>query len=668
LWHARGDHDAALRYAIFAMHGDASPRILAQLGLCYIALQNFPKANDHLLRAVRAEPLDKASWNNLGIARRALGNLEGARAAFARALAIDANYEKARENARMLAAEMEAGVASKDRMKSGDGRSDAAIDPSLNAIRSLMQEGRAEEAQTLCEQASADAPDDPRYALELSNIYWTLDEPQASLDVLWAFHTRHPLDPVVRTRLASRLVRMGNRRAAEPLLDLALAHDGADVDALLAMGEVRFDKARYAEAGLLFERAYALRPTVDVQGQLMAAQLAQCRYADVLQAVDEMQIKDPSVAANVVTFRIEALTGLGRHQEVLPAIEEQLVVRPNHPGLRFSRASILLAREEYQRGWEDYAFRNVAESQYARTFQFQTWRGEPLEGKSILVAADQGVGDQVMFSSCIPDLLTLKPARVVVEVVHRIAKTIRRSFPGVEVIGSGQDRDMPWLVGQGHFDYCCLIADLPRYLRKDRASFPRHTGYLVADPDRRAHWRAKLHDSGPPNRPRIGFSWKGGTERTRTTLRTMDALEFLTLQDSIDATWVCLQYGDVQEPLARARDAGRPVTYWKEAVDDLDEFAALVSELDLVVTVCNTTVHFAGALGRPVVVLTPKIPEWRYGHSFRTMPWYPSSIVLRQPEAGRWSEVLTEAGHQLNQLLATNGDKECQSGPGLALA
>jgi hypothetical protein len=148
----------------------------------------------------------------------------------------------------------------------------------------------------------------------------------------------------------------------------------------------------------------------------------------------------------------------------------------------------------------------------------------------------------------------------------------------------------------------------------------------------------------------------------------MDILEFLQLQQRTDATWVCLQYGDVDEPLSSAREAGRSVAYWKEGVEDLDEFAALVSELDLVVTVCNTTVHYAGALGKPVWVLTPRIPEWRYGLSFRSMPWYPSSVIFRQSEAGRWETVLREVGRELERWTGDRADKDCHKAVGLPIA
>ncbi|NJN00263.1 MAG: glycosyltransferase family 9 protein [Aquincola sp.] len=115
-----------------------------------------------------------------------------------------------------------------------------------------------------------------------------------------------------------------------------------------------------------------------------------------------------------------------------------------------------------------------------------------------------------------------------------------------------------------------------------------------------------------------------------------------------EATWVNLQYGDVTADLEQAAASGMTLLHWPAAIADLDEFAALISALDLVITVCNTTVHYAGALGKPVWVMTPKVPEWRYGLTFESMPWYPSSRLFRQTEAGDWVSVLDRIGTELS--------------------
>ena len=226
------------------------------------------------------------------------------------------------------------------------------------------------------------------------------------------------------------------------------------------------------------------------------------------------------------------------------------------------------------------------------------------------------------------------------------ARTIARSFPGCEVIPTRQDNGFEWVRALGPVDYFVPIGDLPQQFRRHRSNFPDHHGYLVADQNRVDHWRSLLAQRG--GKPKIGVSWRGGTEHTRTAVRTMQVTALSQLTQACNADWVCLQYGDVTDDMAKARQAGVDLAYWPESIKDLDEFAALITALDLVVTVCNTTVHYAGALGKPVWVMAPRIPEWRYGLHSTVMPWYPSSTLFRQAVDGDWSGPLGVVAERLD--------------------
>jgi hypothetical protein len=193
------------------------------------------------------------------------------------------------------------------------------------------------------------------------------------------------------------------------------------------------------------------------------------------------------------------------------------------------------------------------------------------------------------------------------------------------------------------------MGDLPRFFRRRREDFPMHEGYLHADAQRVAHWRQALEARDDSRPLRIGVSWRGGTESTRTSVRSLTVTDLAPLFGAVDAQWVCLQYGDVAADLSTASQAGLAMAYWPESIKDLDEFAALIQALDLVITVCNTTVHYAGALGKPVWVIAPKVPEWRYGLKNESMPWYPSSRLWRQTVAGEWHSVIDALADQLHE-------------------
>jgi hypothetical protein len=160
--------------------------------------------------------------------------------------------------------------------------------------------------------------------------------------------------------------------------------------------------------------------------------------------------------------------------------------------------------------------------------------------------------------------------------------------------------------------------------RRQRDDFPRRRGYLKSDPEKVAAWKARL---GPGLH--AGISWVGGLQKTGRSRRSVTLEALRPVLDVPGLQWVSLQHGV----------AGSPLREFPGATGDLDELAALISALDVVISVCNTNVHLAGALGKEVLVMAPFVPEWRYGLS-GDMLWYPSARVLRQQRYGDWTAVL----------------------------
>lgn len=642
----RGEKEAALRHAQFAVNSSHEARFSAQLGLCQLEMGNHALAEAALSRATRLDPLDKASWNNLGIARRQRGGMGASMQAFERALEIDPTFERASVNAAHLKRELdEAGA----ELRMADAPWRAAADShdgeGLWECRRLASENKFEEAIDRCEDLCAAAPENGTLAIELFKLYRSHGDTQSGLDVLAAFLARHPDDMEVISELACALVREREFKSALPLVTRSLESQPDDIELINCMSEIRIEQGRYAEAGELLEKAHLLDPNIDTKGRLAANLVMRCIYEPALEMVRQMIEERPSVARDVAGIQIYALTHLGRHEEALPLLEHAIQENPNDPNRRFPRATIHLLNERFAEGWDDYAYRNLSSTKHLRMLPFPQWAGEPLEGKTILVLADQGLGDQVMFASCLPDLLKRGPGRTIVEVNDRASKTITRSFPDCEVIPTRQDNGFEWVRELGQVDFFVPIGDLPQQFRRQHADFPNHHGYLRPDTLRVAHWQEQLAALG--RRPKIGVSWRGGTEHTRKVVRTMDVSAMCQLAQACDADWVCLQYGDVSADLARAEELGLRLHHWPASIKDLDEFAALISALDLVVTVCNTTVHYAGALGQPVWVMAPRIPEWRYGLHSMVMPWYPSSRMFRQAVDGDWTAPLDTVAEEL---------------------
>lgn len=658
LFYEAGDFDAAVRHAQFASNSKPMEgRFLAQLGLCHVRFGNYSAADGLLKEAVRLLPGDKTCWNNMGIVQAAKGDVASAARCFSKALELDPTFHSARSNLELLEAETPepsqvAGLPGASAISVSIDDADVPSvasqpwDAAWDSVLAAHRQGQFDAAAIQIEEMVETWPDEPDVACKAARLYASQGDSLAGIDVLSAFLHRFPEQPKVMLSLGKALAAQRQFKAGEALVRRAIDLGESSPGVLSSLGEILHVQEKYQEGADLVQQAMDASPDrpVALLTQLGAAQVMACRYPEAVATYDELfertfRDRHPSLGGYSL-----CLTYLGRFDEALQILDELLEHSPNDPGLRLQRGQIRLLLGDFAGGWDDYLFRGLSYSKYFRALPFARWQGEPVEGKRIVVLAEQGLGDQVMLASCLSDLLSLRPAKVFVEVVDRVAPTLARSFPQCEVIASRQNRNVDWVKQCGEVDYYVPLGDLPARFRRSEADFPRKA-YLQADPVRVQFWRETLQRIGPG--PHIGVSWRGGTQLTRGILRSLPVGDLKALADAVPGQWVCLQYGDVRAELEEARAAGLDLSYWKQAVDDLDEFAALVCALDGVVTVCNTTVHYAGALGIPVWILAPQIPEWRYGMHWPTLPWYPQAHVFRQSDPGNWSEPIALAARAM---------------------
>ncbi len=242
-------------------------------------------------------------------------------------------------------------------------------------------------------------------------------------------------------------------------------------------------------------------------------------------------------------------------------------------------------------------------------------------------------------------------AHGVIDCDSRLAGLYRRSFPQATVHGGRQTDATDWVAGAGPIDVRIPAGSLPLHLRRSPGEFPRHAGYLRADPARVAAWRERLQGLGPGRK--IGLAWRGGVPQTGRGSRSLSLDELLPVLRLGGFSFVALQYDRCSEELAALRERhGIDVHHWQEAIDDYDETAALVCALDLTLSVCTAVVDLGGALGRPVWVMAPVRTDFRYGLEGETMRWYPSVRMFRQQRYGDWRPVLGAVSDALLRLPA----------------
>ena len=244
-----------------------------------------------------------------------------------------------------------------------------------------------------------------------------------------------------------------------------------------------------------------------------------------------------------------------------------------------------------------------------------------------------------------PDLIATAGA-CVVECNARLVKLFARSFPKAQVYAA----DTKGTTASTMTDFEVSAGSLPQQFRRDTAAFPKHAGYLKVDTVRQIFWRdSRLLSEA---RVRIGIAWRGGTLRSRQYLRSLSLPDLLPVLQTPDCAFIRLQHGDYADEIRNMRDQNRVDLRVPEfsVANDIDELAAMISALDLVITVDNTIANLSGALGVPVWVLLPFSAEWRYGLNAETMPWYPSARLFRQLRPRTWTPVIDRVAFALRNF------------------
>jgi tetratricopeptide (TPR) repeat protein len=496
------------------------------------------------------------------------------------------------------------------------------IDPGLadahgDLARIRLEAGDHEAAEKHARDAVAAHPAEARFREVLADVLQAMEREREALAELTAALEFAPERQDLLLRLCLGLDRVGRHREMLPLAQRAVAENGENIQTLccLALAQYGVDDLEAAEAT----------------------------------ARKALRLRSDSPAPYLTLGN--ALLELGKPEEALAAHRRALKLDPASVSARYNIGLVNLMRWRFREGWEDF-------EQRLHINRFKAWRpceprwnGRALQGRTILVMREQGLGDEIMYASCYPDLLR-QEAQCHIECEPRLERLFARSFPGARFHPlhdmQTRERTDPGVP----VDVCSYAGSLPRYFRSGLQDFPAHRGYLRPDPHRVEYWRQRLVALGPGLK--VGISWRGGVAVTRRSRRSLDLTQLLPVLSVPGVHWINLQYGDRRGDIeAFSAAQGIAIADWPEAIDgDYDETAALVSALDLVISVCTSVIHLTGALGRPAWVMTPRIPEWRYGLERDTMPWYPSVRLFRQSERGTWAPVIAEIGRQLRDRAA----------------
>jgi len=325
----------------------------------------------------------------------------------------------------------------------------------------------------------------------------------------------------------------------------------------------------------------------------------------------------------------------GKPERAVFLAQKALYIQPESRQARDVVAMGKLQTRDWS-GWDDYIYSEGPPFRVLRQYkspQEDEWMGEP--DKTVVIYREQGLGDEIMFASMLPDVL--KTNKVILESHPRLETLFKKAFPDIKVYGTRDQREVKWA---DDFDYQISIGSLGRLYRRKKEDFPG-TPYLVADPLPKGQ------------KFRVGISWTGGLKAGRIRTREIPLAWWKSILDN-DCEFVSLQYTDCSDAIAAVNRLGYDIREMDEYVKAHDYYdtARLVQSCDLVISCCTSVIHLAGALGVPCWVMTPNKPAWRYGIK-GPMPWYRSVRLYRQPagNSDMWRNVVAKVGYDLSELI-----------------
>ena len=648
---AEGRHEAAEALCRRILKAEpAHAAALHLLGVISSCAGRLDQALDQLGRAIAANPGRADFHADLGHVFLDKNNACEADRCFRSALSLDPNAIAARVglgSALLLAGHAAAAAACfRDALR----QSPRTVAAWSNLGSALRLAGDLEGAETACRRALDLAPGHRDALINLGNVAMTRGR-HAEAEALF----RRAL--AVQPGAADALVSLGNAlvpqeawtEATGCFLE-ALRRHPDHPGALTGLGAVRIGEWRMEEALVILHRATQLRPDdADAHVNLGTA-ATNLEHLDVGASCFRTALAiDPTIAgAHLNLGNIHRRQG--RLDEAIAAQRRAIAIEPEMAGAHTNLAMALLARGDWAEGWQEYEWRWRLWRRLA-PFQFAVpqWGGEPGAGRTLLVHPEQGFGDTLQFCRFVPGAAA-RDLRVVLEVQPELVRIARSLAGTATVIAAGEVRPP--------FDLHCPMLSLPLALGVTPETVP-DAPYLHPDPDDVARWAARLAATGAaaPDATglRAGLIWAGNshTNDPRNAAldrrRSIDPALLAPLLAIPGVTFVSLQKGRGPAPFAALVDP-------MDQVRDFADTAALLANLDLLVSVDSSVAHLAGAMGKPVLMMDRSDPCWRWFPGGAETPWYPNHRIHRQSAPGDWGTVVAAVVRDVAALAAEKMD------------
>jgi tetratricopeptide (TPR) repeat protein len=512
----------------------------------------------------------------------------------------------------------------------------------LNLLGTVKaQLGRMGDAQRLLSAAVKINPRMPQAWMNFGEVLQALKRTGEALECFNKALALAPDDAGVLNRHANSLLSNGRPQEALAEFQQVLARAPQHVEARINCGIAHAALGAPEAALTEFDRALALAPGHPVAQHSRAIALYEVgRYAESVAADDAVLAAAPG-HAGAWLHRGRALAALSRFEDAVASYDRAAALRKDDADAEFVASLALLTLGDYRRGFEKYEARWRRTGMPAQKSRGRPpWLGQyPLARKTILLHAEQGLGDTIQFARYVP-LLAQSGAKVALEVPAEL-KPVMASLKGAAAIVAPGEAPPP-------FDVHCPLGSLPLALKTEPATVPAQIPYLAADEAHLAKWSARLDAQ---SRPRVVLAWSGNPSHLNDRNRSIAFARLAPLLGA-PASFISIQR-DVRNEDAATLAAERRVTHVGGELENFSDTAAVLALANLVITVDTAVAHLAGAMGRPLWLLLPFVPDWRWTLHGETTPWYPAARLFRQPALRDWDSVIARVAAELERSIAT---------------
>ena len=523
----------------------------------------------------------------------------------------------------------------------------------MNRSLELFHQGRYKQALELTEQTLKKSPDHPQLLNNAGILAAAIGDTNSAERYYRAILRINPNDSGTYCNLGNLLKDQQRFDEAEKSYRKALKINPDNANALFGLGVILKNQERYREAENAFQSALKCNPNNAMAHYNLAM------FYKNQNRFDEAE-KAFLNALELSPHLVEAHTNLGMllknrksFDEAEKSFRKALDLNPNFAMASWNLSHLLLNQCRFEEGWKHYESRYLLDNELSQAMGIippavsaPRYRGESLTGKSLLIWPEQGIGDELMFASIIPELSNVD-CSVILACDGRLVDLFNRSFEFVNAIP--KDPVNRYYNFVDRIDYHLAIGSLPYFYRNRLIDYEKQKLYLKANEDLVRKWQQRYKEL--EHKINIGISWFGGNDEKRQRERSVTHIDFLPIFKH-QANYINLQYGDHRDEAQKFMDqTGVRIHDWEDAdpIKNLDNFAAQIKALDLVISIDNSTVHFSGALGIRTFVLLPFNQEWRWMEEREDSYWYPGLMRLfRQSTYGSWAGVIEQVSEALN--------------------